>query len=96
MCKGLWYGDINSSVYSCLVIAPSSYYDYINISGGGPDYAWLEAREVARLTNAGSVIIAAAGNDNKELTSKNKFYPASYKMDGYINVLAVGKGIGIS
>jgi hypothetical protein len=70
----------------------NGYYDYINVSGGGTEYSEVEALEVKRLTESGSIIIAAAGNNNKKLNTKSTFYPASYIQGDYINIRAVGNG----
>jgi subtilisin family serine protease len=66
-----------------LVTAPSRS-PIINMSLGGLGSSTAEANAVAAAVNAGSLIIAAAGNDGVDLP----FYPASYP--GVMAVAAVG------
>ncbi|HRV79933.1 MAG TPA: S8 family peptidase [Planctomycetota bacterium] len=56
----------------------------INMSLGGPGYSQAMQDAVTATRNAGTVIIAAAGNENSSTPS----YPAAY--DGVISVAAVG------
>jgi len=89
VCKGLDGGKLPQD---CFSKAADGYYDYINVSGGGIEYSEAEALQVKRLTEAGSIIIAAAGNNNMRLNDKGTFYPASFVQGNYINIRAVGNG----
>jgi len=89
VCKGLDDGKLPQD---CFAKAADGYYDYINVSGGGVAYSEDEAIQVKRLTETGSIIIAAAGNNNIKLNDKGTFYPASFVQGDYINIRAVGNG----
>lgn len=53
--------------------------DYINISGGGPEYSEKEYQAIKKALDKGMVVVAAAGNDHTNIDPKdNKYYPASY------------------
>ena len=54
--------------------------DVINLSLGGSSYSTLEQNVINRAKNAGSILVAAIGNDASEIS----YYPASYA-----NVIAV-------
>lgn len=51
--------------------------DIINYSGGGEVWNEEERDEVRQFLNNGGALVAASGNESKELVS-NSFYPASY------------------
>ncbi len=57
----------------------------INCSWGGSDKSRAEQEVIDQCVALGSVVVAAAGNNNK----KGRFYPASY--DGVMSVAAVGE-----
>jgi subtilisin family serine protease len=58
----------------------------VNLSLGSPDYSPLEAEAVQRALQAGTVIVAAAGNEAGD--GNYLEYPASYP--GVVSVAAVG------
>lgn len=71
----------------CLKLAIRENPNVINISAGGPDFDVDEFNLLSILSNMGIKIVVAAGNDGKDLSkSKNKYYPAKYKIPGIIPV----------
>lgn len=51
---------------------------FVNISNGGGSGRFLEQQLIRRIINSGTKIIAAAGNDGKDLTKDCFYYPACY------------------
>lgn len=72
-------------IYLALKKAQEIKPDVVNMSLGSLYYDYLEAPEVAKLINAGTVVVASAGNDGDTHVSQQKNYPA-----GYPNVISVG------
>jgi len=62
----------------------------VNASFGGPQPIELEEQAIARLRDAGVLVVAAAGNDgvNNDL---HLHYPASYQLDNLIAVTATDR-----
>jgi subtilisin family serine protease len=53
--------------------------NFINISGGGPEYSETEYQLIKRALDSGIKIVAAAGNDGHDISiESNRYYPASY------------------
>jgi subtilisin family serine protease len=73
----------------CFKTALVKHYDIINFSSGGTIFIQAEYDTIKALKN--TLIIAAVGNDNKDLSIWH-FYPASYDLP---NVVAVGNLNGI-
>lgn len=65
--------------------------NYINMSYGGPTFDETEYLALKRATDKGIILIAAAGNDNKNIDLSNNFYyPASYHLPREIVVGSLG------
>lgn len=93
LCQGFIKGH---TIAGCLKSAATGAYDFINISGGGDEEDENERVDVKRLTDGGSIIVAAAGNENKPLIGNSQYYPASYALEpGYVNIRAVGNGTSL-
>ena len=60
--------------------------DIINISASGFSYDENEFLLLKKAEKKGIIVIVSAGNDSDELNSKNKVYPASYKLNNIIVV----------
>ncbi|MCX7634558.1 MAG: S8 family serine peptidase, partial [Syntrophales bacterium] len=62
----------------------------VNCSFGGSTYVTAEYNAFVRLRDAGILVVAAAGNDGKNIdpATGNKCYPASYGLDNIIAVAA--------
>jgi subtilisin family serine protease len=82
-CK--YYESANKTIPKCIEEAERLKVKLINISGGGYVY---DSREHQALLRFKGTVVAAAGNDNVDLTKK-PFYPASLKLR---NLIAVGNG----
>ena len=53
--------------------------DFINYSGGGPEWVDSEFRAVHTFLDSGGTFVAAAGNNSQNLGSlRNSYYPAMY------------------
>lgn len=52
--------------------------DIINISGGGPDQIIFEKLIINKILDKGITVIAAAGNERKDLDQSCNYYPACY------------------
>ena len=81
---------------NCVKKAIDEKMDIINISAGGEGFSQPEYDLIKEYTNHGGIVVAAAGNENKEL-KKHPFYPASYgvgyKIDGAIDAFEPIKGV---
>lgn len=79
--KGSWDEYLN-----CIRIAGSLKPDVINISSSGQNYDAEEFEILKQLSNGGTKIVVAAGNNGKNLLYYS-IYPASYKIK---NLIVVG------
>lgn len=70
----------------CLQRARDFSPDFINISGGGPEFSEIERSLIQTLSQEKTLMIMAAGNFSQALEEKS-FYPASYQSP---NSLVVG------
>ena len=80
-----WFGggvgskENDNSAGQAMKYAASLNPDIINISAGGPDFDKTEYEAVEKYLNNGGILVAAVGNNNKDLGIKgNTFYPAMY------------------
>lgn len=69
--------------------------DIVNISAGGYNFDEAEYKEIDRLTNKGTRIVTAAGNDGHNL-AEIPYYPAGYKFMELPNMYVVGNGYSAS
>lgn len=61
--------------------------DFINYSGGGPDFSRGEYRAMKRAEKSGIKFIAAAGNEHKDIDQEeNYYYPAAYRLKNIVTV----------
>ncbi len=61
--------------------------DIINYSGGGPEASSQEKEILELARKKGILVVAAAGNDGKNIDSnKEGYYPASYRLSNIISV----------
>lgn len=67
---------------NCLNYAISEKMDYINYSSGGLEFSLDEYNLLMEYTDKGGIAIVAAGNEQKELTDKTPYFPASYSLGG--------------
>lgn len=81
--------ELSASV-ACLRLAADLKVHFINYSGGGDKPSVLEFRAIKQLELMGTKIIAATGNDGRDL-SKYPYYPASYNVKNVIKVGSVDK-----
>lgn len=86
MCRW-FYPESKTSTADCFRRARLVNADFVNFSGGGPQYSKTEHRELQLLSKK-SIIVIAAGNSNLDL-SKDTYYPASLKLQ---NTYVVGNG----
>ncbi len=62
--------------------------DIINYSGGGSQASGLEYLALKDAFHKGLLVVAAAGNEGRDLTHK-KFYPANYPLPNILSITAV-------
>ena len=63
--------------------------DFINYSGGGPEYSSEEKKLVVQFLDSGGTLVSAAGNEYKNLDLPgNSFYPAMHDK----RIVVVGNG----
>lgn len=79
----------SASLAWAIKIAVKSKVDIINISGGGSGYIDAEHEAIQMAKASGILVVAAAGNDHTNLDfGLGKYYPASYKEENIISVMA--------
>ncbi len=64
----------------CVNKANKEKMDYINYSGGGPDFSKEEFLAYKRFTNRGGIAVVSAGNEKASLEDEH-YFPASYSYD---------------
>lgn len=69
------YGENLSNEVKAIEYATAIKADIINISEGGVNYREIESNAVSEFLDTGGIVVAAAGNNNKDL-SILPFYPA--------------------
>jgi len=79
-------GDWNEYL-NCVRIAGSLKPDFINISSSGSNYDAEEFQILKELSDGGTKIIVASGNNGKDLSKEMKVYPANYDIK---NLIVVG------
>ena len=68
--------------------------DIINYSGGGPRSSLKEFLILRKAKRKGILVVAAAGNETSNIDRRqDAYYPASYKLDNIISVMAHDKKI---
>jgi subtilisin family serine protease len=77
-----------SSIYNGILYAVNNGADIINLSFGNYDFSSLENEAVKKARAAEIIVVAAVGNDGKNL-NKKPIYPACYK--GVLGVAATNK-----
>jgi len=91
-CKIFDYIKIGTSYYivhskkttvDCFKKANELKVDYVNFSGGGYEVIKEEFELIKTLTENGTIVTTAAGNDNSD---KLRYYPAGYNLPGLIVV----------
>lgn len=68
-------------------------YDIIHMSGGGETFSFDEYKALERVLKSGTVMVAAAGNEGKDL-NKTAYYPASLASLG-LPITIVGNGTSL-
>lgn len=76
--------DTGEALYQALQFALKENVKLINISGGGNKYSQREYEFIKKHKEI--TFVVAAGNDNSNLDSSYKYYPASYKLNNIITV----------
>jgi len=73
-------GNVNlANMIKAINYAIDLHVNYINISGGGAEYSEEEFQAIKKALNRGIKIVAAAGNDHRDISIKdNRYYPACY------------------
>jgi subtilisin family serine protease len=73
--------------FECLKLAVKERPQVLNISSGGIDFNQKEYNLLNILSNLGTKIVVAAGNNNQDLSiNGNDYYPAKYKIANLIPV----------
>lgn len=80
---------LENSVEYCLYYALAHGFDYINMSLSGDVYSPMEYALIKTLTDKGTIVTVAAGNEGVDLEQTPR-YPASYLYRGLINFHVVG------
>ncbi len=90
-------GHINlKSSIEALRYAVSKNIDIINYSGGGPDKSKEELKLLKLAEKKGIMVVAASGNDSKNLDKLgNSYYPANYNLNNIISVTAHDEKLNI-
>lgn len=77
----------------CLQWAASQHIDFLNYSGGGPEFNEDEYLALKVLTTQGVKVVVAAGNDHANVDEpEHQFYPGSYRIPGIEMVSALTPG----
>lgn len=72
---------------NCFKLALKEHFDFINYSSVGYESNEEEYNVIKQISDKGTIILVAAGNDNADLSKpKNKSYPAKYKVKNLIPV----------
>ena len=84
-------GATTASIDNAIRYAADNGADVINMSFGGPGQFATTQAALQYALSKGVVLIAAAGNDNQELTAANRQTPISYAMamNGFVGVAAL-------
>lgn len=78
-----------ASTIEALRFAVDNNVDIINYSGGGPEASHEEYLLLMKARAKGILVVAASGNEESNIDSKNSaYYPASYGLDNIITVTA--------
>ncbi|HEY1108498.1 MAG TPA: S8 family peptidase, partial [Opitutaceae bacterium] len=83
---GRFGGSVSGSI-ACIDYAIARKVHVINASYGSHGYSQAEYDALKRARDAGIIVVAAAGNDNQEI-SDFPSYPAAYELDNIIAVAA--------
>ena len=73
--------------YNLLEKAFNDKVDILNISSGTDSYDPKEFELLKKISNQGTIIVVASGNDNTRLGSKNQIFPCMFKID---NLFCIG------
>lgn len=85
--------DITENSVKAIEMAIDSEADIINLSYGRDDsFSVSEYMALKKASDAGIIIIAAAGNDGKELDENTQYFPCNVKVDNMICVGAMKNG----
>ena len=80
-----YYSEVNSgqqnlrNLKDAMQFAINIKVDFINVSGGGPEYNEEEQRLIKNALDKGIKVVVAAGNEHHNLSTYCDYYPACYK-----------------
>lgn len=83
------FKDFDKYLKALLKIENESF-DILNLSHGQREYNQIEASLLRKISEKGTKIIVAAGNDNLRLGIKNQVFPCQLRLD---NLICVGASI---
>lgn len=81
---------IKDNYYKCLDFAIRENFDVINMSLGGDGNNLREYASLFKIVSKGTIVVTAAGNENKDLSKNCDYFPACYKLDGLVRVGNLG------
>lgn len=82
-------GNNLEKYYSHLEKIRDEKFDIVNLSFGSSNYDLQESLLLRQISENGTLIVVAAGNDNTRIEGNNKIYPCSLKID---NLYCIGAG----
>lgn len=87
------YNDVTENGAKAVYLAIESGVKVINLSFGGYNsFSLSEYKALKKASDAGIIIVTAAGNDGKELNSELRYFPCNLKIKNLICVGALKNG----